>query len=414
MAIPPEEAERRCRRALMEAWVGRESAVFRLPPSRLALDPCDVILLDHDGRLTEMRLVSIADSDLRSVDAVRQDRAVYDLPPGEPRPATLSTPTVLGSPDVLLLDLPQLREDQPAHRPMVAAHAKPWPGEIAVYRSAATDGFALVTTFGTRARMGVLAADFFAGPVSRFDLGNALVVDLYSGTLESVTDITLLGGANALAVETGAGQWEIVQAGSAELIAPGRYRLTRLLRGQRGTEGTMVAMLPTGARVVVLDATLASLPISEADLGLPWNWRIGPASKPVSDETFVATSFTPEGAGLRPFSVAHVEQPWRFSRSPGDLTIRWTRRSRSLAADTWGMGDVPLAEDSEAYEVDILDGSVVKRSLTTATTSALYTAAQQTTDWGAPLGLGQSLAIRIFQLSALIGRGAGRSVTLTF
>jgi hypothetical protein len=262
--------------------------------------------------------------------------------------------------------------------------------------------------------MGVLAADFFAGPVSRFDLGNALVVDLYSGTLESVTDITLLGGANALAVETGAGQWEVVQAGNAELIAPGRYRLTRLLRGQRGTEGAMVAMVPTGARVVVLDATLASLPISEADLGLPWNWRIGPASKPVSDETFVATTFTPEGAGLRPFSVAHVEQPWRTARNPGDLTIRWKRRSRSLAADTWGAGDVPLAEDSEAYEVEIRDGSTVKRTLTTTTTSVLYTAAQQTADWGAPLGPGQSLAIRIYQLSALIGRGAGRSVTLTF
>ncbi len=165
MAIPPEEAERRCRRALMEAWVGRESAVFRLPPSRLSLDPCDVILLDHDGRLTEMRLVSIADSDLRGVDAVRQDRAVYGLPPGEPRPATLSTPTVFGAPDIVLMDLPQLREDQPAHRPMVAAYAKPWPGEIAVYRSAATDGFALLTTFGTRARMGLLAADFYAGPV---------------------------------------------------------------------------------------------------------------------------------------------------------------------------------------------------------------------------------------------------------
>jgi len=343
MAVPPEEAERRCRRALMEAWVGRESAVFRLPPSRLALDPCDVILLDHDGRLTEMRLVSIADSDLRSINAVRQDRAVYDLPPGASRPASLSTPTVFGTPDVILLDLPQLREDQPAHRPLIAAHAKPWPGGIAVYRSAATDGFALLSAFGTRASMGVLAADFFVGPVSRFDLGNALVVDLFSGTLESVTDITLLGGANALAVETGAGQWEIVQAGTAELIAPGRYRLTRLLRGQRGTEEAMVSMVPTGARVVVLDATLASLPIAEAELGLPWNWRIGPASRPVSDETFVATSFTPEGAGMRPFSVAHVEQPWRTARSPGDLTIRWTRRSRSLAADTWGAGDVPLA-----------------------------------------------------------------------
>jgi hypothetical protein len=414
MAVPPEEAERRCRRALMEAWVGRESAVFRLPPSRLALDPCDVILLDHDGRLTEMRLVSIADSDLRSIDAVRQDRAVYDLPPGDPRPASLSTPTVFGTPDVILLDLPQLREDQPAHHPLIASHAKPWPGEIAVYRSAATDGFDLLTTFGTRARMGVLAADFFSGPVSRFDLGNALVIDLFSGTLESVTDIALLSGANALAMETGAGQWEIVQAGNAELIAPGRYRLTRLLRGQRGTENAVVSMVPTGARVVVLDATLASLPISEADLGLPWNWRIGPAQHPVSDETFVATSFTPEGAGLQPFSVGHVEQPWRTARNPGDLTINWTRRSRSLAADSWGAGEVPLAEDSEAYALDILDGSGVKRSLTTATTSALYTAAQQTADWGSLLGPGQTLAIRIFQLSALIGRGAAKSVTLIF
>ena len=412
IAVPPEEAERRCRRALMEAWVGRESAVFRLPPSLLALDPCDVILLDHDGHLTEMRLVSIADSDLRSIDTVRQDRAVYDLPPGEPRPAFLSTPTVFGTPDVVLLDLPQLREDQPAHRPFVAAHAKPWPGEIAVYRSAETDGFALLTTFGGRARIGVLAADVFSGPVSRFDHSNALVVDLYSGTLESVTDITLLGGANALAVETGAGQWEIVQAGTAELIAPGRYRLTRLLRGQRGTDWAMISMVPTGARVVVLDATLASLPISEADLGLPWNWRIGPAARPVSDETYVAASFTPEGAGLRPFSVAHVEQPWRRPRTPGDLTIRWARRSRALSADSWSGLEVPLAEELEAYEIEILDGTTVKRVLSARTTSAVYTATQQTTDWGAPLGPGDTLDIRIYQLSALVGRGAPKTVTL--
>lgn len=414
IAVPPEEAERRCRRALMEAWVGRETAAFRLPPSRLALDPAEVILLDHDGRLTEMRLVSIADSDLRSIDAVRQDRAVYELPPGERRPTTLATPTVFGAPEILLLDLPQLRDDQPAHRPLIAAHARPWPGEIAVYRSAATDGFALLTTFGTQARMGMLAADLHAGPVARFDLGNALVLDLYSGTLESVTDLALFGGANALAVETDSGTWEIVQAGVAELVAPGRYHLTRLLRGQRGTEGAIVSMVPTGARVVVLDTTLAPLPISEADLGLPWKWRIGPASKPVSDETYTAVSFTPGGAGLRPFSVGHVEQPWRIARSPGDLTIRWVRRSRALAADSWGAGDVPLAEDAEAYEVDILDGATVKRTLQVATTSALYTAAQQSADWGAPLGPGQSLALRIYQLSSLIGRGAGRSVTLSF
>ncbi len=142
---------------------------------------------------------------------------------------------------------------------------------MAVFRSPSTDGFELLTSFGTRAGLGALVSDFYAGPTPRFDLGNVLVVDLLNGTLESVTDLTLFGGANALAVETAAGVWEIAQAGAAELLAPGRYRLTRLRRGQRGTEGVMGSPAPAGARVVVLDDSLVSLPIAEADLGFPWN-----------------------------------------------------------------------------------------------------------------------------------------------
>jgi len=414
MAVPPEEAERRCRRTLMEAWIGRESAIFRLPPSRLALDPADVVTVDHDSRSVPLRIVSIGDAEARSIEALRQDREAYDLPPGAPRPAALSKAVVFGTPEAVLLDLPQLTEVQPAHRPFAAAHAVPWPGEIAVFRSPSTDGFELLTSFGTRARIGTLVSDFYAGPTSRFDLGNVLVIDLLSGTLESVTDLTLFGGANALAIESAPGTWEIVQAGATELIAPGRYRLTYLLRGQRGTEGAMGNPTPAGARLVVLDDSLASLPIAEADLGIPWNWRIGPASRPVSDETYVAQSFTPGGAGLRPFSVAHVEQPWRKPRTPGDLTIRWTRRSRALAADSWGGLEVPLAEEVEAYEVEILGGATVKRVLSSNTTSAVYTSADQSTDWGAALGPGDNLTIRIFQLSALVGRGAPKTVTLAF
>ena len=316
MAVPPEEAERRCRRALMEAWTGRETTAFRLPPSRLALDPADVVTLAHDGRHIPLRLVSIADAEARGIEAVRQDREAHDLPPGSPRPSSLSQTVVFGAPEVALLDLPQLTEDQPAHRPFAAAHAVPWPGEMAVFRSSSTDGFELLTTFGGRARIGTLVSEFYAGPTSRFDFGNALVIDLLSGTLESVTDLTLFGGANAIAVESAPGIWEIVQAGAADLIAPGRYRLTRLLRGQRGTEGAMGDPAPVGARMVVLDEALASLSIAEADLGLPWNWRIGPASRSVSDETFVAKPpSTAVGVGLRPFSVAHVEQPWRRPRT---------------------------------------------------------------------------------------------------
>lgn len=105
-AVPPEEAERRCRRALMEAWTGRESAVFRLPLARLALDPTDVIRLDHDDRQLGFRLVSVADAESRSIEAIRQDRQDYDLPPGAARPATPSKIVAFGVPEVVILDLP--------------------------------------------------------------------------------------------------------------------------------------------------------------------------------------------------------------------------------------------------------------------------------------------------------------------
>ena len=108
---------------------------------------------------------------------------------------------------------------------------------MAVWRSPGGDGFELVTTLGRPARMGTLVGDLYPGSTSRFDLGNVAIVDLAYGTLASVTDHALFTGANALAVEPAPGVWEVLQAGVAELIAPGRYRLSRLLRGQRGTEG---------------------------------------------------------------------------------------------------------------------------------------------------------------------------------
>ena len=104
-----------------------------------------------------------------------------------------------------------------------------------------------------------------------------------------------------------------------------------------------------GARVVVLDDALVPLPIPEAAMGLEANWRFGPASKPAADRSYRQLGLRPEGIGLRPFSVAHVRQPWRTAREPGDLVIAWTRRSRALAADSWTAAEVPLAEENEAY-----------------------------------------------------------------
>lgn len=413
LAVSPDEAERRCRRALVETWVAREKAGFRLPQSRLALDPTDVIALDHDGRLIDFRIASIGDAEARVIEGLRQDRAAYDLPPGSPRPVSLSTPSVFGAPDFLFLDLPQLSEDQAAHRPLVAAHAQPWPGEVAIYGSPEESAFALLSTLPSRARMGVLVEPLGRGRIALFDRANALTIELFTGTLESVSDLALFAGANALAIESAPGQWEILQAGSVELIGNARYRLTRLLRGQRGTEWAMADPAPAGARVLVLDNSLVSLPVEQSSLGLPVNLRVGPAARPFDDDSFGAMTVTPQGMGLRPFAPAHLRAKLI---SNGDIEVSWIRRDRDLAADSWQRLEVPMSEAQEAYAIEVLSLAgptpVVLRSASATLAAWTYTADMQAADHGAALAPGDSVTVRIAQLSAIIGAGTAATRTL--
>ncbi|MBL1435861.1 MAG: glycoside hydrolase/phage tail family protein [Rhodobacteraceae bacterium] len=407
LAVSLEEADRRCRRALMEGWIGRETLTTNLPPSRLALDPGDVVSLANDGRLIDYRITRIGDAGARSIEAIRTDAAIYDLPPGQYRPAKLPDTIVYGPAEVALMDLPQISDAVPAHRPYAAVFAIPWYGTAAVWRSASDSGFALLDTVGQPAHMGVLATDLPAGPLNRFDNGNELLVDLSSGTLTSITDLELFAGANALGIESASGVWEILQAGNAELVSMGRYRLTRLLRGQRGTDDAMGDPAPAGARVVMLDSAIQPLSTSEADLGLPWNWRIGPASAPPSDPLMSAQKFSPDGRGLKPFAPTQL----RMRREAnGDLALRWLRRDRALAADGWVLTDVPMSEVSETYDLETMSGSSSLRTITgLAGPAFIYTAAMQVADFGGPI---TNLSIRLYQIGAL-GRGVPLLGTLS-
>ena len=409
VAVAPEEAERRCRRALMEAWTGREMATFALPPSRLALDPCDVVSFT-DGTTTEFRLTRIADGLARRIEATRQDREVYDLLPGAQRAAAVARSVPLGAPQVAILDLPQLTSAHTPPRPLIAVDADPWPGTVAVLRSPETSGWSSLATITRRARIGTLVTDLPAGPAWRWDRGAVLEIDLPWGQLESVTDLQLFAGSNAFAVESAPGTWEILQARDATLIAPGRYRLTTLLRGQRGTEHAIGNLAPAGARVVVLDAAVTELPFTAGEIGLPWNLAVGPATRPVSDPSYTILSLTPSGASLRPFAPVHLAAK---AEPSGDVTLSWIRRSRDPAADSWEAAEVPLLDQPEAWEIDILDGATVKRTLTANMAPVTYSAADQTADWGAALVPGTALTIRVAQISPSLGRGTPAETTVT-
>jgi hypothetical protein len=301
IVYPAALADRAARRALYEEWVGREDAAFALPPSRLALDPTDVIRLEHDGRTPDYVLARITDGGARRIEAKRTDQTLYDLPPGPERTPAYITPTVYGPPAAILMNLPQLADDIPAHRPYVAVFAAPWYGSALIWRSPSSDGFTALGTVGQPARIGTLAFNFYAGPVWRFDDGNELWVDVASGSFTNLANEALLAGGNPLAIETAPGVWEIVQFGTAALQSPGRWKLTHLLRGQFGTEDAIGNPAAAGARVVVLNTAVTPVAISESDVGLPANWRIGPSTVAAADPLNLQLAFTPSGRGLRPF-----------------------------------------------------------------------------------------------------------------
>ncbi len=88
----------------------------------------------------------------------------------------------------------------------------------------------------------------------------------------------------------------------------------------------------------------------------------------------------------------------------GSILVTWIRRTRAAAGDSWVLAEVPLGEEREEYEIEILDGGgAVLRAITGLTTPAVtYTAAMMAGDFGGPVA---SLRARVFQIGAL-GRGA--------
>ena len=399
IVYPAALADRAARRALHEEWVGREDAAFALPPSRLALDPTDVIRLEHDGRTPDYVLARITDGGARRVEARRTDQTLYDLPPGPERTPAFIAPTVFGPPAAILMNLPQLADDIPAHRPYAAVFATPWYGSALIWRSPSNDGFSALGTVGQPARLGTLAFEFYAGPVWRFDDGNELWIDMALGTFSSLDDEALLAGGNALAIETAPDAWEIVQFGTASLQSPGRWKLTHLLRGQFGTEDAMGNPAPAGARVVVLNTAVTPIAITESEIGLPANWRIGPSTAAAADPLNLQLAFTPSGRGLQPLSPAQL----RGKPQPGgDLLLTWLRRTRASSGDSWVLVEVPLGETTEAYDLEILNGASVVRTVSgVATPAFLYTTAMMAADFGGPVS---TLRFRVYQIGAL-GRG---------
>ncbi|KQZ14296.1 hypothetical protein ASD44_09595 [Mesorhizobium sp. Root554] len=388
-------------RTLHAAWTGRERAEFALPPSMLALDAGDVIRFRPTGQL--LGIDDIAERGARTVSAGRVDPLAL-APVRLPSAASGRTARRLyADADVAFIDGPLLQDDDSDHAAYAAGTMLPFGQGIVLLRNASAgaelSAFTTDSVLASPATMGVTTADFYSGPVWRWDRVNALSVRLTRGDLSSAEETAVLNGANAAAVQNADGEWEVLQFATATPTGTRTFTLTGLLRGLRGTEHAMRAPLATGARFVLLDEAVQQTGLPAPLVGLPLAWRCGPADRLAASSAYIAQTVTLAAKARRPFAPVHLAAAFE---PDGDIHLSWTRRSR-IGGDSWEQVEVPLGETEERYEVEILDGATVVRTVTGLGAPAwLYQLADQTADFGAPIA---AIAFRVCQVSASFGRG---------
>jgi len=388
------------------AWLERYELQFNLPAAAWnGLEPADVVALPTEEGTASVRLVSI---DYTS-DGRLECKARYNLPAiytptatGAP-PASLPVHTIVPVGGVVyhLLDIPQVHDVQasPGFLVGMCGALDGWQGGALMQSADAGTTWADVQDFDPPgATIGTAGSTIGSVDHRMIDKASVLTVTLASGDLYDVTEAAMLGGTNHFAYGAD-GRWEIIAAQKCTLQSGKTYVLRDLLRGRFGSEWAM-GLHQVGDAIVLLDTDdLAMVSMSASTIGLSRLYRGITYGRDLSTDS--NRSFTYQAVNLKPLAPILLNG---HRDASGNWSLSWVRRARGLVE--WrDYVDTPLNEATEQYQIEIFSSSgytTVKRTLTLSAAAASYTTAEQTADFGSSQA---TLYLRIYQLSATVGRG---------
>lgn len=365
VAMVPTRAQGVVDTMVARARVEATRATFKLTDKHVQRECTDVVtLLDEDGSSSRKRITQDTYSrGVHAFESVLDDQLAYrtegiTLDTFE---ETVTVPSPVET-EMVLMDIAPLRDsevDSPGH--LVAAtgtSSASWPG-ASIQRALVAGGERTeVAQVLERAVLGrALTALSANPPLWRVDRYGTLEVRVL-GALSSSTPAAMQADRtiNSLAVETSDGACEVIRFELAELIdTEGEYRmyrLSRLRRGRRGTE-QLVGLHAVGDRVVLLRAAgIRNVATEPVDLGVTRYYRAATTGRSAADADEEA--FADSGSRMKPFAPTRL----RMRVSGGRNVFTWRRRSRRLPR-YGGVGGslVPLGETTEAYDVELRDGS---------------------------------------------------------
>lgn len=412
IVLNAEESKQMVSRLLYLAWLERYDVSLTLPPTYQTLEPADLITVTTDTASYSLRLSSVN----YLPDGRMECKAKYDAPAvytqvsvadeGQSIGATL---TLSGPSVYVLLDIPMMDDgyNTPGFPAAMTGHLSGWPGGV-LFRS--EDGGASWSDLASAAppgsTIGYATTTLAAHPGTTYDAASTLACRMYQGTLSSVTEAQLFAGINWFAYGSH-GRWEIIAARTATLQGDGSYILKDFLRGQNGTEWATGLHLANDIIVRINTTSLQFISVNSSAIGSEKLYRGITAGKALDSDTDRAFTYT--GVNLECLSPVHLTG----NRNPtsNDWTLTWVRRSRFSGWRDYV--DAALGETVESYEVEIYSSgtyATLKRTITAVTPTAAYTSAMQVTDFGSNQA---TLYVKIYQLSATVGRGYPLTAAIT-
>jgi hypothetical protein len=274
LGLLPEQAKVIVDKMLSDLIAGQWRFTIKLPLKYAYLMPGDVFnVIARDGRSFRSRIQTKKDSQvLIELECTLDDVGTLDVDSAtDANYVSQRDIRAIALTEWEALDIPLLRDADNnvswygAITPVSETDTK-WPGGVLV------QSFSLpaYTQFTSGDISAIGECDTTLGNWTHgamFDETNTLTVTLYAGELESVAraDMLLDQELNAAAVGVD-GQWEIIRFRNAELTGQTSaglniYKLSGLLRGQRGTEWA-IGLHGADERFVLLDATIRNIPAS--------------------------------------------------------------------------------------------------------------------------------------------------------
>lgn len=357
LTLQSDEAAQIAQKALATAWSERNQYAWKLWKAVYQIiDPSDLVQFTYGSAPYQSRITKTNAGQNRQleINGCSENSLTYVSTVAGVKGSGFQPSAPLGIPAItslFLLDLPLLQDTDATSSGSTGFYwgmSSPnngWPGAV-LFGSADNQTFAQLDFSNSELPYGTVSAITPAPRATMsWDFKTKIVVRMSQGTLSSTSVLNVLNGANGFLLGN-----EVMQFVNATLNGDGTYTLDTFLRGRRGTEWACSEHGP-GETFILLNGVGLHRTTTQTALINALRYYKGVTIGQAINSVF-PQQFTQQGNDLKPYAVAQLQGATDGS---GNMVMTWVRRTRLGGAWLDGTGIVPLAEDIESYDLEVME-----------------------------------------------------------